>query len=146
MRQPGTPLTSLIRCAFHDVPTLVQTGPMIYVPTWLQVRQDGVAWYVLLHLRYAVRPVSDHAEVCHNFRSLYATRLSHVQGVCRDGEEPLDCLLPVFHEFRAGCCRGGKLDLLRVASRYDLPLFPLKQTSEANSNVESDGSSRPPPR
>ena len=75
---------------------------------------------VLLHLRYAVRPTSDHAEVS-QLRSSCDNRLSHIQGVRRDWEESLDCLLPVFYEFRAGCSRDRQFDLLRVASRYDLP-------------------------
>ena len=60
-----------------------------------------MAWRVLLHLRYVVRPTSDHAEVSHTFRLFYADHLQHSQGVCRDGEEPPDRLLPVFYEFRA---------------------------------------------
>ena len=45
------------------------------------------------------------------------------QGVCRDGEESMDRLLPAFYEFRTGCFRNSCLDPLCVASRYDLP-FP----------------------
>ena len=36
---------------------------MVYMPTRLQVRQDEMACYVLLRLRYAIRPISNHAEV-----------------------------------------------------------------------------------
>jgi hypothetical protein len=96
-----------------------------------------MAWYVLLHLCYAVRPVSDHVEVSHNLRLSYTNRLSHTQGVCRDGEEPLDRLLPVFYEFRTGCFRDSQFGLLWVASWYDLPPFSPKQTSEANPNSKA---------
>ena len=98
-----------------------------------------MASYGLLHLRYVVRPTGGHAEVSRNFRLSYANRPSHTQGVCRDEEKPLDCLLPAFYQFRAGCFRNKQFDLLRVASWYDLHPFPLKQTSEANPNFESDG-------
>ena len=56
-----------------------------------------MARYGLLHPRYVVRPVSDHAEVSHNFPPSLVSRLSHTQGVRRDGKELLDCLLPVFY-------------------------------------------------
>ena len=90
------------------------------------MRQDGMAWYVLLRLRYVVRPVSDHSEVSHTFRPPCTNYLSDTQGVRGDGEEPLDRLLPVFYEFRTGCGWDKQYDLLRVAFRYDLPPFPLK--------------------
>ena len=80
-----------------------------------------MAWHVLLHLCYVVRPVSDHAEVRHSFRLSYADRLRHTQGVRGDGEEPLDRLLPVFYEFRTGFFRDNRFGLLLVAPRYDLP-------------------------
>ena len=63
----------------------------------------------------------------------------HTQGVCRDGKEPPDRLLPVFYEFLTGWFRDSCFGPLRVASRYDLPPFPLKQTSEKNLNFESNG-------
>ena len=100
-----------------------------------------MAWHDLLYLRYAVCPTSDHAEVSRNFRLRYTDHLSHAQGICRDGEEPLDRVLFVFYQSRAGCCRDRHLGLLRGASWYDLPPFPLKKTSDANQNVESDGGS-----
>ena len=89
-----------------------------------------MASYVLLHLRYVVRPVSDHAEVSHNFRLSHTNHLLHTQGVCRDGEEPLDRLLSAFYEFRTGCFRDSCFDPFRVTSRYDLSPSPLNQTSE----------------
>ena len=91
-----------------------------------------MGWWVLLRLRYVVRPIGDHTKVGCNFRLCYTNNLSHTQGVRRDREESLDRLLPVFYEFRAGCSRDRYFGLSRVASRYDLPLFPLKRTSEAN--------------
>jgi hypothetical protein len=72
------------------------------------------------------------------------TRLSHTQGVCRDGEEPLDRLLPSFYEFRASCFWGSLFDLFWVAARYDLLSSPLKKTSETNPIIESGGIFRPP--
>ena len=75
-----------------------------------------MASYVLLHLCHLVRPISDHAEVSHNSWPSYNNHLSHTQGVCRDGEEPLDRLLPVFYEFRTCYFRDSLLDLLRVGS------------------------------
>ena len=108
------------------------------------MRQDGMVRCVLLRLRYVIRATSDHAEVSHTFRLYCTNRLRNTQGVRGDGEEPLDRLLPVFYEFRAGRFWGSRFDLLRVASRYDLPLFPLKQSSEGNPHVESNGNSRPP--
>ena len=68
--------------------------------------------------------------------------LSHAQGVRRDGEEPLDRLLPVFYEFRTGCFRDSWFGLLRVASWYDLWPCPLKQSR--NPNFGSAGTSKPP--
>ena len=109
------------------------------MPTLLQVRQDGIVWCVLLHLRYIVRSTSDHAEVSRTFPSSYADRLRHTQGVRSDGEEPPDRLLPVFYEFRTGYFRDSCFDPLRIASRYDPPPFRLKRTSEAISNFGSDG-------
>jgi hypothetical protein len=67
------------------------------------------------------------------------TPLSHIQGVCRDGEEPLDRLLPSFYEFRASCFWDILFDLFCVAARYDLLPFSLKQASETNPNIESGG-------
>ena len=110
------------------------------------MREDGVVWYFLLYLRHAVRPVGDHAEVGHDLLSSYADRLSRIQGVRRDGEEPLDRLFPVFHELRTGWFRGSRFGLFRVAPWYDLLPFHLKQTSDANPSVDSGGSSRPPIR
>ena len=98
-----------------------------------------MVWCILLHLRYVVRTISDHAEVSRNFRLTYTNRLSHTQSVCRDGEEPLDCLLPAFYQFRTGWFRDSWFDLLRVASRYDLSPFPSNQTFEAKPNFGSDG-------
>ena len=66
------------------------------------MRQDGMACYVLLHLRYVVRTISDHSEVSHNFQLSHTNRLPHFKGVRRDGEEPMDRLLPVLYEFRTG--------------------------------------------
>ena len=66
------------------------------------MRQNGMACYALLRPRYVVRPASDHAEVSHSFRLSYTNHLPHIQGVRRDGEEPLDRLLSVFHEFCTG--------------------------------------------
>ena len=94
-----------------------------------------MAWCILLRLRYVIRPTSDHAEVSHTFRLYYIDRLSHTQGIRRGGQESLGRLLPVFYEFRSGCFRDSQFDLLRATSRYDLPLFPLKQTFDANLNV-----------
>ena len=67
---------SPIRCAFHDVSVPVWTGPIIYVPTWLQVLQDGMSSYDLLHLRYVVCPISDHTEVSRNFWLPYTDHLT----------------------------------------------------------------------
>ena len=96
------------------------------------MRADSVGSYVVLRLRYVLRPDSDHAEVSHNFRLSYTNRLSHTQGVRRDGEESLDRLLPVFYDFYTGRFRDGLCDLLRASSRYDLLPCALKQISEAN--------------
>ena len=112
------------------------------MPTLLQLSQGSKAWYILLRLRYVFRTISDHAEVSHNFLLSHTNRLPYPQGVCRDGEEPLDRLFAVLHEFRTGRLRDGHFDPLRVASRYDLPPIPLNQISEANPNFESDGISR----
>ena len=91
-----------------------------------------MASYVLLRLCHVVCPISDHAEVSHNSRLPYTNRLSHTQGICRDGEEPLGRLLAVFYEFRTGWLRDSWFDPFRVESRYDLPPSPLGQTSEAS--------------
>ena len=82
---------------------------------------------VVLHLRYGVRSTSDHAEVSHNSRLSCTKRLPHTQGVRRDGEEPLDRLLPVFYRFPTGWFRNSQLDLLCVASWYDLPPCPRSE-------------------
>ena len=103
--------------------------------------QDSTVGYVLLRLRYVVRPVSSHIEVSPSLQLSYTNRPPHTQGVRRDGEEPLDRLLPVFYEFRTGWFRDSWFDPFRVASRYDLPPIPLNQTSEANLDFESDGTS-----
>ena len=95
--------------------------------------------YAILHLRYAVRPIGDHAEVCRNLKLSYSNHLSHTQGVRRDGEESLDCLLSVFYDVCTGWFRDGLHDLLRVASWYDILLCTSKQASEANPIFDSGG-------
>ena len=102
--------------------------------------------FVLLHHRYVVCTISDHIEVSYTFWSSPANRLSHAQSVRGDREEPPDRLLPAFYEFRPCCSRDRQFDLSCIASWYDPPLFPLKQTPETNPNVESDRGSRPPLR
>ena len=93
--------------------------------------------YVLLRFCYDVRPISDHTEVSHNFQLSYTNRLSHAQGVCRDGEEPLDRFLLIFYHFCTGCFWDGLHDVLGVASRYDILPCTLKKISEENRNFES---------
>ena len=116
---------------------------IIFVPTSPQVRQDNMACHDVLRFRYVIRPIGDHAEVSHTPRLSYISRLTQTQGVCRDREESSDRLLPIIYDFRTGCFRDGQFDLFCVSSWYDLPPCPLKKTSEANPNFESDSNSRP---
>ena len=78
----------------------------------------------LLHLRYFVRPIGDHAEVSHSFQSSYTNRLSQTQGVRRDGEESLDRLLPLFYVFRTGCSRDSECNPICLTLWYGLSLPP----------------------
>ena len=80
-----------------------------------------MASYVILHPRNVVRPISDYVEVSRNFQLSHTNRLSHTQGVCRNGEERLDCLLPELYKFRTSCFRDSQFSLLCVASWYDPP-------------------------
>ena len=87
-----------------------------------------MVWCILLHLGYVICPNGDHAEVSRTPRLSYASCLRHTQGVRRDKEESLDCLLHASSEFHTGRFRDSLFGLLCVASWYDLPPRPLKQT------------------
>ena len=99
-----------------------------------------MAFVALLHLPYVVRPISDHAEVSHSFQLSYINHLTHTQSVCRDGEESLGRLLPIFYVFRAGCSWDCLFNSIWITPWYDLPPRP----PEANPNFDSNGTSQPP--
>jgi hypothetical protein len=60
-----------------------------------------VVFRVLLHIRHAVRPISDHTAVRYRFVSSHINPSSRTQGTCRHGEKSMDHLRPFFHDFGA---------------------------------------------
>jgi len=74
--------------------------------------------YALLHVRYFIRPSSDHTEVRYSFELISHGSLITYQGICRHEEQSVDRLLPFFLCFGTVCLRDVPCDLFCITIWY----------------------------